>query len=395
MKITLKRLPAIALAAVLLFAAVAARAQQPYTFDHGPYLQGLTDTSIKVYFTTSEQGFSKVELRRTGSDAISEYAPVDDGLIEAYNTANAIGIEGLLPATAYQYRLVSTQITDFQPYDIKFGEHITSPWYDFRTLDPDAEQCSFVALSDIHDDAQKYQRLLSYMPLEETDAVFLAGDMMSYFDKPEQPYTSFIDISVDMFAKEKPFVVVRGNHETRGNLARTYGQYVYRPAGHYYGLYTMGKTVVVMLDAGEDKPDTSPVYGGLGAFDRYREQQAEWLGQAVKSREFRQAERRIVIVHIPPYIPGKSGPAEPVEWDHGAQMVDEVFMPILNEEKIDLMICGHNHRQSLVEVEKGVNNFPIVINDDRSASFVTSSPEGVRVKTVDLEGETTLDRIFE
>ena len=53
------------------------------------------------------------------------------------------------------------------------------------------------------------------------DAIFYAGDMTSYIDRAEAPFEAFIDVSVKHFASSKPFDVVRGNHETRGNLPDT------------------------------------------------------------------------------------------------------------------------------------------------------------------------------
>lgn len=368
-------------------------AQDGYRFDHGPYLQGLTSGEVYIYFTTSSEGFSRVELRKKGENGVRTFVTVDDGLVEAYNTKNAVRLDRLKPASEYEYRLLSKEMVEFRPYKVTYGEEIASPWFSFTTPDPSAKNCSFIAMSDIHADTAKYRKLLSLMPVASAESVFLIGDIISYFDVPDRPYTGFIDVSVDEFATEKPFVIVRGNHETRGKLARTYGDYVHRSGGHYYGTYMLGDTFIVMLDSGEDKADRHYVYAGITDFDSYRREQAEWLKGVVKTKEFRKAARRIVMVHIPPLL-------KSVEWGdkgdvaHGPREVDELFMPILNNAKIDLMICGHTHREFLVETNKGVNNFPIVVNDNRSASAVKCSSDGVHVRTVNTDGEVTLDRIF-
>ena len=57
--------------------------------------------------------------------------------------------------------------------------------------------------------------------------------------------------------------------------------------------------MVIMLDTGEDKSDTHPVYAGLTDFDNYRSEQARWLEKIVKSKEFKKAKYRIVISHFP------------------------------------------------------------------------------------------------
>lgn len=43
-------------------------------------------------------------------------------------------------------------------------------------------------------------------------------------DDLEGPFTSFIDTSVNLFASSIPFEMVRGNHETRGDMV-TYYEY--------------------------------------------------------------------------------------------------------------------------------------------------------------------------
>ena len=57
--------------------------------------------------------------------------------------------------------------------------------------------------------------------------------------------------------------------------------------------------MIVMIDCGEDKPDTIPAYAGLLDFDNYRSEQATWLKELVKTKEFKKAKYRIVISHYP------------------------------------------------------------------------------------------------
>lgn len=362
-----------------------------YRFDHGPYLQGLTPNEVYVYFTTSEKGFSSVELREVGHDEISRHTTIDDGLIEANNTRNAILLKGLKPDTRYEYRLFSTKIKQFRLSQNIYSDTIRTDWYSFTTLDPKARAATFVTTSDIHDDADKYRRLLSHIPLQKTQMVFLLGDILSHFSREGQPYSSFIDVSVDKFATHTPFVLIRGNHDTRGALARTYDQYIRRPDKHFYGTYTLGNTFIIMLDTGEDKPDDHHDYSGITSFEAYRQEQAEWLRKVVKSKAFKSAKHRIVMAHIPAI---RRSPDNTRASAHTADMVHKLYLPILNKEKIDLMISGHTHRFQLIETKKGENNFPMLINDNNSISYYEVTDAGIHVKTVNDQGEVTMDRIF-
>ncbi|MDL2323467.1 metallophosphoesterase [Bacteroidales bacterium OttesenSCG-928-A17] len=362
-----------------------------YCFDHGPYLQGLTYSDVYVYFTTSQKGFSWIDLRAVGEKEYTRCVTIDDGLIEANNTKNAIHLQKLSPNTSYEYRLVSVPVNQFRLSQNIYGDTIRTPWYTFKTLNPDGNTCSFITTSDIHDDAEKYERLLSYMPLEKTDMVFLLGDILSHFSRVGQPYSSFIDVSVDKFAKERPFVLVRGNHDTRGALARTYPDYIYRPDNHFYGTYQFGNIFVVLLDNGEDKPDTHHDYSGITAFDDYRVEQLEWLKKVIQSDEYKNAAKRIILTHIPPIPRGESTRASV----HTADFLYREYLPVLNTANVDLMIAGHTHRFMLIEPGNNPNyQFPILVNDNKSASYVQVSPAGISVKTINDQGTVTLEKTF-
>lgn len=370
-----------------------------YAVDHGPYLQGVTCDAATVMFTTSHKGYSTVEVRRAGEAQVRACDSRKDGLIMANNRENRITINGLQPATDYEYRIVSTRIEEFQPYRVTYGERIETPWYRFRTFDPAAETFRFVVMNDIHDTPEKCARLLAGAPLDEADMVFYLGDMMSYFSHPEQPYTSFIDVSVEAFARNKPFAVVRGNHETRGALARTYDRYICNnPEGRYYGLYTYGDTAVVMLDCGEDKPDDTPVYAGVVAFDAYREEQVAWLREAVQSEPFRRARHRIVMLHIPPVDARMAeqdpeGVREMLEW-HGNVHWGQLVLPVLNGAGIDVLFAAHQHSFHYLPALEGVHDFPIVINDNRSAVHVCSDASGIHVRIVEMDGTQKMEHTF-
>jgi 3',5'-cyclic AMP phosphodiesterase CpdA len=219
------------------------------------------------------------------------------------------------------------------------------------------------------------------------------GDMVNSFYKPDQLFTSFIDVSVEKFATEKPFAMVRGNHETRGPLARQLKNFILRPNGTIYGLYMLGTTAVLMLDSGEDKYDHHREYYGATAFDRYREEQAVWLKAIVQTEAFRNAERRIVIVHIPPFYSRQElDPARP--GSHSLNEVNRLFMPVLNSADVDLMLCGHTHRHSFLDIKEGENNFPILVNDNDSIIRVESSSGEIKVEVINEAGEETFNRVL-
>ena len=363
-----------------LLAVLYTASAQSYTFNHGPYLQELSEHAVTFVFTTSDKGFSWVEVKPDGGEAERHYT-VRNGLRDAYNTFNVIRVENLRPDTRYQYRLCSKQIADFQPYKVTFGDSIVSRWYAFRTPDPRSEECSFVALSDMHQQPDKLGRLLNQAGVGSADMIFYVGDMMNYYDNEETPFRSFIDKSVELFASEKPFVLVRGNHETRGNMAREYARYVPKSSGKYYGAYRVGDIMFIVFDCGEDKPDDFWVYAGLTDFDGYRTEQAAWFGELIRSKAYKSAKWRIVMNHFPPLSHMESDNPE----RHGIQDITDKFLPLYNQAKIDLMISGHTHAYEFMSPDKYDRlTFPVIVNVAR----IDIDGRTLKAKVTDTGGNT-------
>ena len=367
-----------------LLAVLYTASAQSYTFNHGPYLQELSEHAVTFVFTTSDKGFSWVEVKPDGGEAERHYT-VRNGLRDAYNTFNVIRVENLRPDTGYQYRLCSKQIADFQPYKVTFGDSIVSPWRRFSTPDPKATACSFIALSDMHQQPDKLGRLLNQAGVGSADMIFYVGDMMNYYDNEETPFRSFIDKSVELFASEKPFVLVRGNHETRGNMAREYARYVPKSSGKYYGAYRVGDIMFIVFDCGEDKPDDFWVYAGLTDFDGYRTEQAAWFGELIRSKAYKSAKWRIVMNHFPPLSHMESDNPE----RHGIQDITDKFLPLYNQAKIDLMISGHTHAYEFMSPDKYDRlTFPVIVNSTESVARIDIDGRTLKAKVTDTGGNT-------
>ena len=367
-----------------LLAVLYTASAQSYTFNHGPYLQELSEHAVTFVFTTSDKGFSWVEVKPDGGEAKRHYT-VRNGLRDAYNTFNVIRVENLRPDTRYQYRLCSKQIADFQPYKVTFGDSIVSPWRRFSTPDPKATACSFIALSDMHQQPDKLGRLLNQAGVGSADMIFYVGDMMNYYDNEETPFRSFIDKSVELFASEKPFVLVRGNHETRGNMAREYARYVPKSSGKYYGAYRVGDIMFVVLHCGEDKPDDFWVYAGLTDFDGYRTEQAAWFGKLIRSKAYKSAKWRIVMNHFPPLSHMEGDNPE----RHGIQDITDKFLPLYNQAKIDLMISGHTLAYEFMSPDKYDRlTFPVIVNSTESVARIDIDGRTLKAKVTDTGGNT-------
>lgn len=373
---------------LLLFATAEA---ENFTFNHGPYLQNMKSDEVTVYFTTSHEAFSWIEVVGDKWIKPQRFSTVMAGQYDAYVKENKIRVTGLKPGVKYRYRLISKEITKYRPYSIEYGDSISTSWEEFYTLNPNQKNFSFVLTNDGHDNPEKVTALLKKMPLNNVDMVFYLGDMISYYEKEEAPYKAYIDPSVELFAKNKPFISIRGNHEMRGKLTRNYMNLIGCPQNRFYNIAYFGNTVIVMLDTGEDKPDTQPVYAGMNCYDDYRMEQLEWLKREASTKKFKSAKHKIVLMHIPPLVTGDSKIAE----EHASIQLEKYFKPLFNEIGIDLSISGHLHRHMLCEKGERGNEFPILVNDNKSIMHVNIDKRGIHVKIVNEKDETLLDRLFE
>lgn len=359
---------------------------------HGPYLQEVTTNGATFAFQTSNPSFSFIELKKKGEIQSNNYSGSQHGLKQADATFFAIRAEELQPNTTYQYRIHAKEIKSFQPYKVVFGDSIASPWYTFRTIDPEQEGGSIFITSDMHSNPKLLKNLLERCDYQTCTSFFYAGDMMNYMtENGEHPFTSFIDTSVELFATSIPFEFVRGNHETRGNMARIFPSFFPKQNGKIYGSYLMGDVMVIMLDTGEDKSDSHPVYAGLTDFDNYRSEQARWLEKVVKSKEFKKAKYRIVISHFPLVVDK--------EWEKGTtwkgcQDASRKFLPILNRAGIDLIVAGHTHRFFYHEPGETGNLCPVLEQGHNSATRLDLADGRIHIKVIGKDGEILLDKIL-
>lgn len=377
-------------AAFLLFSAKITFSQN-LKLIHGPIIQHLTDNSVVINWSTSINSVAWVEYYEEDDSNFyqKERKKVFNSTagIKTIDTLHKVILRNLKPSTKYAYRIYSQEVTK----DGKFGKTVATRVYKrkplyFSTQDPIKKQTSCVILTDIHEDAELTGKLLEKVDLEETDFVLINGDFVDQFNNDEDLYAT-IDTCVDEFAKEKPLYIVRGNHETRGSKAPLLNKYFHFPDHKYYYTFSYGTTFFIVLDSGEDKPDSDIEYYGLADYDSYRSEQAKWLEQVVESKEYKMAKQKIVFMHIPPYM-------EESDW-HGTLDVRKKFMPILNKAGIDLMISGHTHYYSYIPVKVGKNNFPIIIQDNNAITSLSIDSEGIKVKMINEDSEIISDVFFE
>jgi phosphodiesterase/alkaline phosphatase D-like protein len=356
---------------------------QDVKITHGPYLQKVGEHEATIVWTTDNCAISWVELAPAGSDSFyskerPQFYQTKDGN-RVMSKLHTITLSGLERGTEYRYRIFSkAMITEKLTYgSIASTSVFKQKPLRFTTLDTGKPEISFVVFNDIHGRVDDLKALSRNVKYGETDLMIFNGDMADDITDEQQFFSDFMDESVKLFAAEVPVFYARGNHETRGISSQYFSDYFPTNSGKLYYTFQHGPVYFIVLDSGEDKPDSDIEYYGRAQFDAYRSEQQEWLKKELQSESLRNAPYKVVIMHIPPL---KSG------W-HGALEVREKFLPLLNSAGITVMFCGDTHRYEYIEPDAGLHDFPVLINAADTSLEVHVNKNEMSVIRKDVSGK--------
>lgn len=208
------------------------------------------------------------------------------------------------------------------------------------------------------------------------DFVCFNGDMTTSIDAESELMDHYLASSSELFASDTPLYVARGNHENRGTFAMEWMNYFPSSTGRPYFSFRQGPVYFIVLDSGEDKPDSDIRNMDLMRSDDFRAEEAEWLARVVEEPDFKSAPVRIVFCHMPP---------APGGW-HGGSEVARLFVPILNRAGIDLMLSAHIHRYKFWDKGENGCDFPVLCNPNLTRMDVKADARNIDVKIYDASG---------
>ena len=395
------------LCAVLAVCLTWARAQSWMTV--GPYLQELTTDGVTVVFEHDIPSISWLEVREKGSTEVKEFYQTVNGRVKAYSQILgmknpavpvqnfAIRAEGLKPATTYEYRVRAHKVVSENSNGVTantaFSSIYNGTWYQFTTQDPQQKEHHIFITSDMHNRPDTLEALLKYLDYQTCDRIIYNGDMINYMQNGSQePYTGFINTSVNLFARNKPFEYLRGNHETRGDMSRHIMDYFPRKSGQLYNAYRWGDMEIILLDCGEDKIDTAEEYFGMASFFSYREEMARWFQELIRTDEFRTAKYRIIICHFTMLLNND----KPTDKFGGEPHLITLLTPLLKQCDIDMLISGHYHPDTYTYMDKNYNNkgnqFEEYNIGNHSAMRIDIADGKFNLKIVSSKGVVLLDK---
>lgn len=378
----------------LLLAVATQVATAQIKIQYGPYLQNVKDAEVTIVWEADKPSIGWVELAPNDGthfygEERSKHFDTTNG-VKNTSLLHTVKIKGLAPGTTYRYRIYSQEVLSHEGINVIYGHVAASDVYSkkpltFTTCDPNKKEVSFAMVNDIHGREGIITKLLNLADYKEKDLIIFNGDMVSQFKDRETIFNGFMKESIDLFAQEKPMYYARGNHETRGEFATSFQKYFSPKEPFLYYLFKQGPVCFIMLDTGEDKPDSDIEYSGITDYDNYRTEQVEWMKELSKNEDFKQAKFKVVIAHMPP---SRSAGI----W-HGQKEVLNKFVPILNEIGVDLMLCGHLHKNVYEEPGTSIH-FPVLVNSNNSVVSVKTDGSQLNLEVLDLDGKVVTRKSY-
>ena len=374
--------------AAAVFAAAVCLAQAPRaSVQYGPWIQNVTETGFTVIFKTPEPTLAYVEV--APDDGSSFYNLERPRFYETVagrrvaGTMHKIHISGLEAGKAYRYRVHGRQvIDDSNAYGTVWGPEgvIAKEVRGIRTLDKGAATCRFSAVNDMHFKFERFAGLTRDLQPGDLDFFVMNGDIVSYVNSIDTMMKYTFGPARELL-RRVPSIYVRGNHESRGREFWKVPELFDSPTGAFYFQFRQGPCAFLVLDGGEDKPDSSGEYSGTADYDAYRLAELDWLKEAVKDPDFRSAPWRVVLIHIPTI--------SHIEPWYAQQWLCDHFLPVLNEAGVDLMISGHHHKYIYTPpgAEGNANRFPILINSNTDRLDFSATPEGIDIRIAGPDGK--------
>ena len=322
----------------------------------GPYLQVGTTDGVTVRWRTDKVTDSKVSWGTT-------FDVYPNSITDAALTIeHIIRISPLLSDTKYYYTIGSSTYT-FQ----------SNSSTNFSTLPPENtnRKMRFIGLGDCGNNSANQinvrNSLQNYIGSNDIDAMLLFGDNAYSTGTDLEYQNNFFDIYKDNFLKKYKLYPAPGNHDYGNSLSNTgsrtmpyhlnftvpqAGEIGGEPSNvtNYYS-FNIGNVHFISLDSyGKDDANTTNMYDLNGA-------QATWLLADLASNTKKWT---VVYFHHPPYT--KTSHNSDTEQDLVA--IREKFIRILEQNGVDLILCGHSHGYERSYLLKAFyNNYASPLND--------------------------------
>ena len=272
------------------------------------------------------------------------YYDHSNGILRSSTRIHRVNVPMSALDSAKEYTVNYRKIIDRKPYFPEL-EDVESKNYSFFPLDF-SKPINMYHIADAHGDAIFTTAAASYFG-NDLHLLILNGDIPNHSGDIEN-FNLIYELSDRLTHGNIPCVFSRGNHDTRGFFAENIAEYTPTRNGSSYFSFRLGKIWGLVLDTGEDKPDTNAEYGGTICCHAFREEETAYIESVIENadKEYNAegVEYRFVISHTP-FAYTEESPFD-IEQD-----TYKYWLKLLKENvKPQLMISGHLHKLAVSHI---------------------------------------------
>jgi acid phosphatase type 7 len=333
------------------------------TITRGPYLQMATSTSMQIRWRTDVATSSKISY---GLDSDALTSSTTDA---AVTTEHIINLTGLLPNTTYYYS-VGSMLATFQATPQNY--FITAPAIGTEKkirIWVTGDCGTGVAMQ-----TQAKTEFLNYVGNQYIDLWLLLGDNAYYSGYDTEYQTKFFEpYQTDRIMKQTALFPSPGNHDY-GATATAQDDHVMP----YYDNFSLPTNAEIGGVASGTEAYYSFNYANIHfvSLDSYGREsgkriyetnnaQLNWLKQDLQANNQKWT---VLYWHHPPYTKGSHNS----DTEDELKFVRENVIPIVEQYKVDLILCGHSHIYERSKLMKGyyglANTFDAALHNPSTSS---------------------------
>ncbi len=227
------------------------------------------------------------------------YYDHSNGVIRSKEVIHRVTVPMKELDSAKEYTINYRRMIERKPY-FSETEDIVSQTYEFKPVS-EKGPIKIYHLSDTHGKFDQPAKAGQYFG-DDIDLLILNGDIMDHSGDVKN-FDLVYKLCDAITGGSRPVVFSRGNHDTRGIFAEKIADYTPNYHGNSYYTFRLGRLWGIVLDTGEDKPDSHAEYGNTMACHEFRLEEDEFIESVIKNADeeynAKGVEYRLVIVHNP------------------------------------------------------------------------------------------------
>lgn len=266
-----------------------------------------------------------------------KYYDDSNGILRSAVTTHKMTVPMPALDKAKKYTVCFRRVIERKPYFSQTGE---VEYYESEFRPITSSPTNIYHIADAHNRIDLPVAAGSFFG-DKLDLLVLNGDIPNHSGKIEY-FVAIHEIASRLTNGEIPVVFSRGNHDTRGIYAENIADHTPTDNGRSYYSFRLGHLWGLVLDCGEDKPDSNAEYGNTICCSDFRRRETDYIKSVIKNSACEYGAKgitnRIVIVHNP--FTQTFAPPFDIEQDtfsEWARLLRENIKP-------QLMLCGHVHK---------------------------------------------------